>query len=51
LNMPHESVLVEQAVRLVIEQGVTTKDIGGSSSTVEVGDAVAKELETLFKAQ
>ncbi|EXJ89814.1 3-isopropylmalate dehydrogenase [Capronia epimyces CBS 606.96] len=48
LNLPRESGLVEQAVRIVIDKGITTKDIGGSSSTVEVGDAVAKELETLF---
>jgi 3-isopropylmalate dehydrogenase len=49
LNMPRESVLVEQAVRIVIDQGIMTKDIGGSNSTVEVGDAVAKELESLFQ--
>ena len=48
LNMPRESVLVEQAVKIVIEAGVTTRDIGGKSSTKEVGDAVALELEKLF---
>ncbi|KAK7900138.1 3-isopropylmalate dehydrogenase [Exophiala xenobiotica] len=48
LNMPKESVLVEQAVRIVIDKGVVTKDIGGSSSTTQVGDEVAKELEALF---
>lgn len=50
LNMAKESVLVDQAVRLVIEEGVCTKDIGGSSSTSEVGDAIATKLEALFKA-
>jgi 3-isopropylmalate dehydrogenase len=45
LNMPKESALVEAAVRVVIESGVTTADIGGSASTKEVGDAVAAELE------
>lgn len=50
LNMAKESVLVDQAVRLVIEEGVCTKDIGGSSSTSEVGDAIAAKLEQLFKA-
>lgn len=50
LNMPHASVLVEQAVRIVIEKGIVTKDVGGNSSTKEVGDAVALELEGLFKA-
>lgn len=49
LNMAKESVLVDQAVRLVIEEGVSTKDIGGTHSTSEVGDAVAKKLEELFK--
>lgn len=49
LNMAKESVLVDQAVRLVIEQGVSTKDIGGNNSTSEVGDAVAKKLEELFR--
>ncbi|KIW28295.1 3-isopropylmalate dehydrogenase A [Cladophialophora immunda] len=49
LNLPRESLLVEQAVKIVIEKGIVTKDIGGESSTVEVGDAVARELESLFK--
>ncbi|RMZ87079.1 hypothetical protein DV736_g5696, partial [Chaetothyriales sp. CBS 134916] len=50
-NMPRESALVEQAVKAVIEKGVCTQDIGGTSSTVEVGDAVAKELDTLFRGK
>ena len=48
LNMPQASVLVEQAVRIVIEKGTVTADIGGSSSTKEVGDAVADEVQKLF---
>ena len=48
LNMPKESTLVDTAVRLVIERGICTKDIGGTSSTKEVGDAVVAELEKLF---
>jgi len=51
LGMARESVLVDQAVRLVIEEGVCTADIGGRSSTSEVGDAVAAKLESLFKGQ
>lgn len=50
LNMAKESVLVDQAVRLVIEEGVSTSDIGGKQSTSEVGDAVAAKLESLFKS-
>jgi 3-isopropylmalate dehydrogenase len=51
LNLPKASVLVEQAVKIVIEKGIVTKDIGGTSNTVEVGDAVAETLESLFKEQ
>lgn len=47
-NMKEESKVVEEAVRNVIEAGVKTKDIGGTASTSEVGDAVAKELEALL---
>jgi len=49
LNMAKESGLVSQAVRLVIEEGISTSDIGGQKSTSEVGDAVAAKLESLFK--
>ena len=40
---------VETAVSNVIEAGTRTGDIGGKSSTAEVGDAVAAELEKLLK--
>lgn len=50
LNMSKESVILDQAVRLVIEDGISTKDIGGTSSTTEVGDAVCKKLEQLLKS-
>jgi 3-isopropylmalate dehydrogenase len=48
LNLPAEAKLVEEAVRRTIESGVRTKDIGGTNSTVEVGDAVAKELKAIL---
>jgi 3-isopropylmalate dehydrogenase len=48
LNLPAEAKAVEEAVRRTIEKGVRTKDIGGSSSTVEVGDAVAAELKAVL---
>ena len=48
LNLPAESKAVEEAVRRVIEKGIRTKDIGGSSSTSEVGDAVAAELKVVL---
>lgn len=40
---------VDEAVKNAIEKGATTRDIGGTLSTSEVGDAVAKELETILK--
>ena len=49
-NMPEESKAIETAVRNTIEAGVRTKDIGGSNSTTEVGDAIAAELEKVVKA-
>ncbi|KAI4145143.1 MAG: hypothetical protein LQ340_006389 [Diploschistes diacapsis] len=44
LCLPAEAKAIEEAVRRTIEAGIRTKDIGGSASTTEVGDAVAKEL-------
>ena len=47
-NLPDEAAAVEEAVKLTIESGVSTKDIGGSSGTKEVGDRVAQELEKIL---
>lgn len=44
LNLPAEAKAIEEAVRRTIDSGVCTKDIRGSSTTSQVGDAVAKEL-------
>jgi 3-isopropylmalate dehydrogenase len=44
LNLHAEAKAVEEAVRRTIESGVRTKDIGGTSSTTQVGDAIAAEL-------
>lgn len=49
LNLLAEAAAVEEAVRRTIENGVRTKDIGGTSSTKEVGDAVAAELRVVLK--
>jgi 3-isopropylmalate dehydrogenase len=49
LHLPAESLAVEEAVRRTLENGVRTKDIGGTSSTVEVGNAVAEELKKVLK--
>lgn len=49
LNLHAESKAVEEAVRKTIESGIRTKDIGGSNTTVEVGDAVVKELTQILQ--
>jgi len=49
LNLHAEAKAVEEAVKRVIEAGIRTKDIGGTSSTTEVGNAVAAELKKLLR--
>jgi 3-isopropylmalate dehydrogenase len=49
LNLPVEAKAVEEAVRRTIEKGTKTKDIGGSTTTVQMGDAVVAELKTVLK--
>ena len=43
--------VIEEAVRRVIDKGIRTKDIGGSASTSEVGDAIAAELQELLRGE
>ncbi|UKZ61219.1 uncharacterized protein TrAtP1_002487 [Trichoderma atroviride] len=50
LNLPHEAKIVEDAVRAAIDAGLRTKDMGGSTSTAEAGDAIIAELAKLLKA-
>jgi 3-isopropylmalate dehydrogenase len=49
LCLPELAQKIDEATRITIDKGVRTGDIGGSSKTAEVGDAVAAELETLLK--
>ncbi|KAL1871358.1 3-isopropylmalate dehydrogenase [Diaporthe australafricana] len=49
LGLPKEANAVEQAVKNAIDSGVVTKDLGGSASTKEMGDAVIAELEKVLK--
>ncbi|MCJ1249117.1 3-isopropylmalate dehydrogenase [Trapelia coarctata] len=44
LNLPAEAKAIEEAVRRTIDSGIRTADILGTSTTSQVGDAVAKEL-------
>ncbi|KAK3065385.1 hypothetical protein LTS18_011908 [Coniosporium uncinatum] len=48
LAQPELAKMVDEAVKIVIDKGITTGDIGGSNNTKEVGDAVAKELEGIL---
>lgn len=49
LGLPELAILLDEAVKNVIEKGVRTKDIGGTAKTTEVGDAVAEELSAILK--
>ncbi|KAL2164532.1 hypothetical protein VTH06DRAFT_3748 [Thermothelomyces fergusii] len=50
LNLPKEAAVVETAVKLAIDNGTRTKDLGGNAGTAEMGDAVVAELVKLLKA-
>ncbi|MEJ8836059.1 3-isopropylmalate dehydrogenase [Ramlibacter sp. AN1133] len=53
-NQPQEAKLLEQAVENVVAAGIRTRDIaapgGKSVGTVEMGDAVVRELDRLHRA-
>ncbi|KAF2085459.1 beta-isopropylmalate dehydrogenase A [Saccharata proteae CBS 121410] len=44
LCLPELAKAVDEAVKIVIDKGIRTGDIGGTASTKDVGDAVASEL-------
>ena len=50
LNLNKEAKAVEDAVRSALDGGLRSKDLGGNATTVEVGDAVVKELVKILKA-
>lgn len=50
LNLPKEAVAIEDAVRKVLDMGVSTGDIGGKATTAEVGDKIAEVLAEILKA-
>ena len=45
LGLPDEAEAVEEAVCRTIEKGIRTADIGGSSSTRDMGDEIARTLK------
>jgi 3-isopropylmalate dehydrogenase len=49
LCRPDLAEKIDQATKIVIDKNIRTRDIGGTSKTSEVGDAIAAELETLLK--
>lgn len=48
LQQPELAKKVDEAVKIVIDKNIRTKDIGGSATTSQVGDAVAEELAKLL---
>jgi 3-isopropylmalate dehydrogenase len=48
LCLPELAQKIDEATKIVIDKGIRTKDIGGSSTTSEVGDAIAAELEAIL---
>jgi 3-isopropylmalate dehydrogenase len=44
LGLPEDATLIEEVVRLSIDQDVTTSDIGGKHGTREVGDFIANSI-------
>lgn len=50
LKLPKEAAAVEAAVKLAIDNGTRTKDLGGNASTAEMGDAVVAQLVRILKA-
>lgn len=49
LNLKQEADAVEQAVKETLDSGIHTGDLGGSNSTTEVGDAIAKRVSEILK--
>ena len=47
-NRPAEAKAIEEAVRRTIDADVSTSDIGGRSTTKQVGDHVAQELSRIL---
>ena len=48
-NMEKEAQVIENAVQNVLNQGIMTADLGGSANTIEIGDAIALEVEKMSK--
>jgi len=51
LCLPEMAQAVDEAVKITIDKGIRTPDIGGTSKTVDVGDAVASELAQILSGR
>ncbi|CAL9735471.1 3-isopropylmalate dehydrogenase [Monosporozyma servazzii] len=49
LALVEEGEAIEEAVKRVLDSGIRTADLGGSNSTSEVGDAVAKAVKEILR--
>ncbi|CCH59965.1 hypothetical protein TBLA_0C01500 [Henningerozyma blattae CBS 6284] len=49
LDMVQEGEAIERAVSVVLDRGIRTADLGGNSTTSELGDAVAQELGRILE--
>ncbi|KAK5297038.1 3-isopropylmalate dehydrogenase [Cryomyces antarcticus] len=48
---PDLAKAVDEAVKITIEKGIRTADIGGKSNTSDVGDAIASELAAILSGR
>lgn len=48
LSLPLEAKAIDEAVKRTIESGIRTKDIGGSNTTIEVGNAICDHLRKIL---
>ena len=51
LQEPELAKAIDEAVKVTIDKGITTADIGGSAQTWDVGDAVASELASILSGR
>ncbi|KAH3900489.1 probable 3-isopropylmalate dehydrogenase [Saccharomycodes ludwigii] len=49
LDMTKEGEAIEKAVKIVLDKGIRTGDLGGKNTTKEVGDAVAEEVVRILQ--
>ena len=48
---PELATAVDEAVRVAIDKGIRTTDIGGTMKTTQVGDGIAEELVKILSTK